>query len=530
MTDIFLSYSSKDRELVRPLVEVLEQNGWSVWWDQEIPSGTNFGKVIEKHLSAARCAIVAWTRNSVDSDWVRNEASEALSRGALIPIALEKGVKFPLEFRQVETRDLSDWRPGQPHAQFERLFRDLQQRLSAESAAAAQDTPPAPPPAIAYKQRSLWQTATGSWWYALTLLALPALFVGAVAWALMRWKMPVTQIELDLTLSRLRVQFLGPAPGARGWIVPLTTEALALRSLVAQNLKEAELEPACLSVVERSSSAQDCAARTADSPHAISLAAKPRRTASLLIEPLTTAEQPSGKLQLQSLDVAAGTTVTFQSEPKQRQLFWIGVQSASFNTHVLGDGLLRLSPKDVVAQGVDGAPEGEDFALNVRTGNPSLLIRLTGAERGLRLRLERAQAEPVPLLPATGAPVSALHFDREDEQGRAVSALVEAGQLSYADLPADNKIALAPHTPLKLEGLTEFRITQLKFDPIKGAYRLQARGGAAAVTTAGGKDLGLSWFDRLWNDPKLRVLFTIITFVLGATPGIIKLASDRKLE
>lgn len=532
MTDIFLSYSSKDRDLVRPLVEVLEQHGWSVWWDQEIPTGRNFGKVIEKHLSDARCAIVAWTRNSVDSDWVRNEASDANARGALFPILLERGVKVPLEFRQVETRDLSDWRPGEAHPQFERLFRDLQQRMSggASDASAMSSTQPTSVPAPR-PRRSLWQTATGSWWYALTLLALPALFVGGVAWGLMQKKMPATQIELDLTLSRLRVQFLGPEPGARGWIVPVTTDALALRTLVVQNLKEAELEPACLSVVERGSSAQTCAPRAANSPHAVSLGAKPRRSASLLIEPIAASEQTTGKLQLQPLDVAAGTSVTFQSEPKQRQLLWIGVQSAAFTTHALGDGLLRLFPKDVVALGIDGAPADEDFALNVRTGNPSLLIRLVGAERGLRLRLERAAAEPVALLSATGASVSALHFDREDEQGRAVSALVEAGELRYVDLPAGNRITLPPHTPLKLDGLTNFAITQLKFDPSKGAYVLQARGGAAGLIASIGNapaDLRLSWFDRLWNDPKLRVLFTIITFVLGATPGIIKLASDSK--
>ena len=33
MYDIFLSHSSKDRERLIPLVDALEAQGWSVFWD-----------------------------------------------------------------------------------------------------------------------------------------------------------------------------------------------------------------------------------------------------------------------------------------------------------------------------------------------------------------------------------------------------------------------------------------------------------------------------------------------------------------
>ncbi len=36
MSDIFLSYASEDRERVRPLVEWLEEHGWSVSWDRKL--------------------------------------------------------------------------------------------------------------------------------------------------------------------------------------------------------------------------------------------------------------------------------------------------------------------------------------------------------------------------------------------------------------------------------------------------------------------------------------------------------------
>ena len=39
MADIFLSYASQDRERVLPLVELLQDDGYSIWWDRNIPPG-----------------------------------------------------------------------------------------------------------------------------------------------------------------------------------------------------------------------------------------------------------------------------------------------------------------------------------------------------------------------------------------------------------------------------------------------------------------------------------------------------------
>jgi TIR domain len=39
VTDIFFSYSSKDRERVRPVRDALVAQGFEVFWDQEVPPG-----------------------------------------------------------------------------------------------------------------------------------------------------------------------------------------------------------------------------------------------------------------------------------------------------------------------------------------------------------------------------------------------------------------------------------------------------------------------------------------------------------
>jgi len=105
VSDIFVSYASEDRERIRPLVELLESRGWSVWWDRKIHAGPRFDQIIEEAIEQATCIIAVWSRHSVVSDWVRTEASEGLDRGILVPMRIDD-VRPPLEFRRSQTAEL----------------------------------------------------------------------------------------------------------------------------------------------------------------------------------------------------------------------------------------------------------------------------------------------------------------------------------------------------------------------------------------------------------------------------------------
>ena len=37
--DVFISYAHEDADRARPLAELLEELGWSVWFDHDIPAG-----------------------------------------------------------------------------------------------------------------------------------------------------------------------------------------------------------------------------------------------------------------------------------------------------------------------------------------------------------------------------------------------------------------------------------------------------------------------------------------------------------
>jgi non-specific serine/threonine protein kinase len=133
MADIFLSYASEDRDRVAPLVAEIERLGISVWWDRRIGLGASFDREIERELDLANCIVVVWTANSIESDWVRNEAHEGLERNALVPVLLES-VKPPLAFRRAQNADLT-----QPGA-LEELLGALQKRFPHESAPVLQES------------------------------------------------------------------------------------------------------------------------------------------------------------------------------------------------------------------------------------------------------------------------------------------------------------------------------------------------------------------------------------------------------
>jgi len=121
MADIFVSYAREDRPRVAPFIELLEKQGWSIWWDREVLPGHSFGNEIDKQIDQASCLIVFWSRHSVESNWVQVEANEGLERGILIPVLLED-VRVPLVFRRIETVPLFDWPDKHDDEQLKRIL------------------------------------------------------------------------------------------------------------------------------------------------------------------------------------------------------------------------------------------------------------------------------------------------------------------------------------------------------------------------------------------------------------------------
>jgi hypothetical protein len=114
VADIFISHDRDDRATAERLARALEVHGWSVWLDAHITTGERWDDAIERELAAAQAVVVLWSRQSVASTWVRNEARRGLQRRRLVPAIIDpEGVTIPVEFDGEQTADLADW-DGEP--------------------------------------------------------------------------------------------------------------------------------------------------------------------------------------------------------------------------------------------------------------------------------------------------------------------------------------------------------------------------------------------------------------------------------
>ena len=144
-TDVFVSYARKDLNRVEPIVKVLQDYGWSVFWDLEIPPGETWRGYIKKRLDESRCVLVVWSQISINSDWVIAEAEEAKKRGIMVPVRLD-AVEAPFGFNHIHAADLSDWGNNAQHSKFCQCIESIKSRISLpDSSMDSASFLPAPP-------------------------------------------------------------------------------------------------------------------------------------------------------------------------------------------------------------------------------------------------------------------------------------------------------------------------------------------------------------------------------------------------
>ena len=256
MSDVFISYSKEDGEAARLISDKLGAAGFSVWWDRRIMPGKTWDEAIGASLDSASCVVVLWSKISVQSRWVREEAERGADRGILVPIFIEK-VEPPFGFGRIEAGDLSGWQGEATDPEFAKICeaigtflktpRDAAPKPQAGAASAPpQDTvpplnaaPPAnpnPPPTVPIGEFFLGRWRVESFNSGSDLIYLPdGTFSGVTMQNIAGYN---NQLNV---FGRWNIQLLGPDMfRLQLWFANMTTWGGAFRILDADHVQNLE--------------------------------------------------------------------------------------------------------------------------------------------------------------------------------------------------------------------------------------------------------------------------------------------------
>lgn len=123
---IFISYSRSDTEYVSTLVQAFRKQGFDVWFDKNIITGSDWDDTIEEEIKSADALVIILSKASVKSDNVKDEMSFAMSLGKSVnPIKIEDCV-IPMRLARKQFLDFT--KMGH-EAGFERLVKDIHSNL-----------------------------------------------------------------------------------------------------------------------------------------------------------------------------------------------------------------------------------------------------------------------------------------------------------------------------------------------------------------------------------------------------------------
>lgn len=105
---LFISYKRSDKDTATKVEQGLRSAGFDVWWDERLQTGQRWSEEIDRALLDAAAVVVLWSDQSVQSEWVRHEASIAKIRNVLAHAVIDNS-EAPELFSAIQSANLSDW-------------------------------------------------------------------------------------------------------------------------------------------------------------------------------------------------------------------------------------------------------------------------------------------------------------------------------------------------------------------------------------------------------------------------------------
>jgi hypothetical protein len=528
MSGIFISYASQDREKAEVLARALERKGWPVWWDRQIPFGKSFDQEIEDNLAKAKCVLVLWTRVSVDSRWVRSEASEAAARGVLVPVLFEPDVKIPLEFKLLQAVNLSDWQVNAEHREFAALVAQIADMLGAvapyktggDAATSLSSAEPQRPKIAVQQQQAAANERSGSREKTalFAYILLPSVLVAIAAVVLANWRIP-TRVLLDITVDRVSFTLAGDEA------IDIPERGLGFRSLAIENFDRAVFTPGGLAIRVSIGSGEpryQPVTTARSKPVEIVLTAAADAQAVLRIDGAAPASSPAPRLE--SINAKPGAKVTVETTAGESPGFTLRMDDQPLGTNVLSSEDLLVSADNVNITGMAGpVPSARPIALRLRLADESPYLQIEGARRFFVMSATVDATAPLPLL--TRARIAAIEFLKQGASGSVASSLVASGTLSYPGRPAAAAVKVDAGDLIGLRDLKQASITYLRLRSDKAGLDLRLEGmvGHADRASGGAKqDLTSTALDALWYRFPWIVLTVVLLWAILIAVGMYK--------
>lgn len=505
MSDIFISYSSKDRPWVEQFAKALETHGWSVWWDRNIPTGGSFNQVIRRELSAAKCAIVVWSEQSVESEWVQAEASEAKTQDKYLPIKINES-EIPLGFTQRTYQSLEDWDAGVEHAGFAQLLKDVERLVKR------------PPKRVEFGPKPWWKRVHPVW-----LVSAPAILAAVVVIGLMLWSIPA-RVQVELTTERVELE-IGSTEQGNTMLGGFDVESVAI-----EKFSNLVFEPVTIEVADPS----QYQVKTDDFPasawkslstgHAkVTLSATDQtRHPRVTVEGLNASE--SAPIHLDPMAVAPGARVTLATREVH------GEKKEGVTLQVSGQDTLTLpihTPFKLIVDQVElrdiPLPFRQQDELTYRVTLPEQAswIDINALPTGPLLSPTFVSTKQIPSI-VSNVPVATLDFTKQHSSGERVSALTGEGTITFPDYPHLGSVPVNKDDSIGLEQLDRFTIKEVSLAAQAGLH-LVGDGMAKQIRTKSGQipiRYRLTALDALWHNARLAVFLTIIVTVFTTSLGV----------
>lgn len=514
MSDIFISYSSKDRPWVEPFAKVLESRGWSVWWDREIPTGGSFNQVIRQQLSVAKCAIVVWSQQSVESEWVQAEAAEAKKQDKYLPIKINV-CEIPLGFSQRTYQTLAEWDPGTDHPGFAQLLKDVERLVKS------------PAKQITIGSKPLWKRIPPIW-----LVSSPALLVVVFVIGLMLWSIPA-RVQVELTTERVEFE-IGGTPQSKTIL-----EGFDMQTVAIEKFADISFEPVTIEVadplqyrVKTDDFLPSAWKRLKVDGTKVTLGTKDQtRHPRVVVEGVNAAGQET--LHLDPMAITSGARVTLETRKVHD-----GTKEG-FTLHVAGQESVTLSIHKPFKLIVDQAElhdipspfwQQDELTYRVILPEQSSWVAITALPGGLILSPTVGSGQSA-MSVISSIPVVAMDFTKQETSGERVSALTGQGTITFPDYPHLGNVPLKEGEAIGLEQLDKFTIERVSLQPRGGGMNVIGYGLVKQVRTKRGEipiQHRLTALEALWHNARLAMVVTIIATVFTTSLGAYQLWKEFK--